>query len=484
MMSSIRSPLRHSYSQLGPAFSQSVQPCVLKRPRLVIRNAALSSLIGFESVSDQQLTLWNGGYRWPESFEPVAMVYSGHQFGHYTPCLGDGRGLLLTEIQRDQQLWDLYLKGSGPTPYSRGGDGRAVLRSCIREFLGSEALHALGVPSTRALSVVVGDESVQRESSESAAMLLRVAQSHIRFGHFEYFFYQRDFKSLQVLAHYVMQRHYRDCLHEANPYLSLFEQVVQRTAVMVAHWQAVGFTHGVMNTDNMSILGDTFDFGPFGFLDDYNPDFIANASDTSGRYAFKQQPSIAHWNCMALAHTFSRWARKAELQGVLDQFMPTYEQAWLAQMRAKLGWYESHLHDVTLINELLTLMASSRADYHRVFADMTQAQQASDQPTQTLALFSQFRDAQAIARWWQRYLRRCQLERRSPASLMAQVNPLYIPRNYLAQQAIVAADGGDYQFLERLYQAISQPFYEQPQYADLLQPPPHWGKQLRISCSS
>ncbi|SUP55923.1 Selenoprotein O and cysteine-containing protein-like protein [Vibrio vulnificus] len=304
------------YAQLPTVFYRLVTPQPLDNSRWVIWNGELAQ--GFalpEHADDPQLLAVFSGAEPFSAFKPLAMKYAGHQFGVYNPDLGDGRGLLLAEMQNQQGQWfDIHLKGAGLTPFSRMGDGRAVLRSTLREYLCSEAMAALGIETTRALGMMVSDTPVYREQVEQGACLIRLAQTHIRFGHFEHFFYTEQYDELRLLADNVIEWYLPDCLHQPKPYLAMFEQVVAKTATMIAQWQAVGFAHGVMNTDNMSILGQTFDYGPFGFLDDYEPGYICNHSDYQGRYAFDQQPRVALWNLSTLAHALSPLIERDDLE--------------------------------------------------------------------------------------------------------------------------------------------------------------------------
>ncbi len=320
----------NTYSRLPEHFYTRLDPTPLENPRLVAYSASAGQLLNLEDAHEtrEKLTrICSGNGAWPGS-EPLAMVYSGHQFGSYNPQLGDGRGLLLGELVNTQgDKWDLHLKGAGQTPYSRFGDGRAVLRSCIREYLASEALHHLGIPTTRALCIVTSDTQVYRETTAAGSTLLRLARSHIRFGHFEYYFYNKRYEALKELADYTIEQHFHNLegmeamAGSDKSYQLFYSEVVRRTATLIAQWQAAGFAHGVMNTDNMSIIGDTFDYGPYGFMDDFNWHYICNHSDHSGRYAFSQQPEIGYWNCGRLGQALIPLFENSELiQNALDQY--------------------------------------------------------------------------------------------------------------------------------------------------------------------
>ncbi len=387
-------------------------------------------------------------------------------------------------LEHAGQRFEVQLKGAGPTPYSRQGDGRAVLRSSIREFLCSEAMHALGVPTTRALAIMRSEQAVYREQVEPGATVLRVSPSHVRFGSFEYFCHTKQHDALQALADFVITHHYPECLSADNPYEAFLLAVVTRTARLMAHWQAVGFAHGVMNTDNMSILGETFDYGPFGFLDDYNPEFICNHSDYTGRYAFDQQPSIGLWNCNALAHALTPLVPVESLREVLQHYQPIMEADYLRLMRAKLGLHTAQAEDAVLLSQLLALMQQSAVDYTRFFRQLGDFTLSGG----NALLRDTFVDREGFSAWMARYAERLRQEHsvdNERCLRMKRVNPKYILRNYLAQIAIDKAQNEhDFSEVNRLLRVLQQPFDEHPddeQYAAL---PPDWGKHLEISCSS
>ena len=343
------------FARLGDTFSTQVSPQPLEAPRLVVASEAAMALLDLDPAEAEQplfAELFSGHKIWSTA-EPRAMVYSGHQFGSYNPQLGDGRGLLLGEVVNEAgEYWDLHLKGAGKTPYSRMGDGRAVLRSSIREFLASEHLHALGIPSSRALCVTGSDTLVYRERPERGAMLLRLAPSHVRFGHFEFFYYTRQHGELKQLLEHVIEAHFPELLEHPEPFHMFFRTVLERTAALIARWQAYGFCHGVMNTDNMSILGITFDFGPYAFLDDFDARFICNHSDDTGRYSFENQVPIAHWNLAALAQALTPFVEVKVLRETMELFLPLYEAEWLDLMRRRLGFSQAEDGDAELIRRL------------------------------------------------------------------------------------------------------------------------------------
>jgi uncharacterized protein YdiU (UPF0061 family) len=415
---------------------------------------------------------------------PVAQKYAGHQFGQYNPELGDGRGLLLGDIQGSDCLrYDLHLKGAGRTPYSRFGDGRAVLRSSIREFLASEAMHHLGIPTSRALSLVGSTEPVQRETIEQGAMVIRVCPSHIRFGHFEHCFYTGDKNLLQRLVDFTVQQHFPDCLNAANPALAMLQQVVVRTAELISQWQAVGFNHGVMNTDNMSILGLSFDYGPYAFLDDYQPGYICNHSDHSGRYAFDEQPGIGLWNLNALAHALSPLIEVEDLRSALGLYEPTLVNHYMTLMGKKLGLSTQQPTDRALIGQWLALLQQQKQDYSLSFRRLADF---SDDATGS-SVRDHMLDVVAFDQWAELYRARLALEPASAVerkSQMDSINPLYILRNYLAQQVISAAEQGDTAPLHELMQVLQNPYQLQAGKEAFAAPPPDWGKGMDISCSS
>jgi len=452
--------------------------------------AALLGLDATALTSDDWLQALSGNV--PISgTQPLASVYSGHQFGQWAGQLGDGRAILLGEAHG----LEIQLKGSGLTPYSRQGDGRAVLRSSIREFLCSEAMHALGVPTTRALCVTGSDEEVWRESVETAAVVTRVAPSFIRFGHFEHFAARRQHTQLKTLADYVIERYYPDCRQtdtlDGNAYAAWLQQVTERTAMMVAHWQAVGFCHGVMNTDNMSILGLTLDYGPFQFMDAFDPGHICNHTDRGGRYAFDQQPDIAHWNLYALAQALMPLINDTDVaQQALAVFKPAFERAFHQLMCAKLGWsplsHESTAVDSPastdkLIVDILTLLAQDRVDYTIFWRRLSHAR-ASGNTTPVRDLFI---SRSAFDAWMLQYSElSAQTDQGLQADLMLKTNPKYVLRNYLGEQAITSAKNKDFSGVTQLLTLLNQPFEEHPALDAWAGFPPDWASRIEISCSS
>lgn len=488
----------NSFSKLPEAFFTRQNATPLLNPKLVCLSHNVADLLELKLDESGLSTLCNitaGNTNYP-SFAPLAMIYSGHQFGSYNPQLGDGRGLLLGEVKTSKnQQWDLHLKGAGTTPYSRFGDGRAVLRSCIREFLCSEAMHHLDIPTTRALSVTTSATPVYRETEEKGSTLLRVAKTHIRFGHFEYFYYTQQHDLLKTLADYTIEQYFPDIKDKTDKYLLFFHEVLKKTALMVAHWQAAGFAHGVMNTDNMSILGETFDYGPYGFLDDFDWHYICNHSDHAGRYAFSQQPDISYWNCGRLAQALSPLITDTtSLQKIMDQYPQLYSSHYSELMGKKLGLTQPEDEDLELIKDLLHLLHDKHADYTLFFRYLCDFEPADfDVNSDNGKLSSLFihpglsTNQNALNQWLQQYalrLKRNLMDNQTRSQQMKKANPKFILRNYLAQQAIEAAEQGNYRNIEDLMVVLESPFDEHPDYETLSNLPPEWGKKLEISCSS
>ena len=404
------------------------------------------------------------------------MVYSGHQFGYYVSQLGDGRASLLGQIINQKgQLSDLVVKGSGLTAFSRAGDGRAVLRSTIREYLASEAMYHLNIPTTRAMAIYGSETPVERETLETAAILVRVAKTHIRFGSFEYFYHTQQYEKQKTLADYTIENHFPDIAEHPEKYNQFMLQIAEKTGALIAQWQAVGFAHGVMNTDNMSIIGETFDFGPFGFLDGFNPSYICNHSDHEGRYSFDNQPQIGHWNCMALAQALSPLFTENISEGISKSYSKSYHQTFYKLMRAKLGLTILEKDDKTLIHSLLNILAKDALDYTNFFRQLSH-QKTIDRTTS---------DAMQI--WQTSYFTRLKLEHLTPDQIrtsMLMANPKYILRNHLLQNAIEKSENGDHSEVEKLMLIISKPYDELPEYEDYASDAPSWAKDLEISCSS
>lgn len=479
----------NTFARLPDIFHSRLHPTPLPEPYLVSFNANAAPLIDLDGAEAQRADFaeYFIGNRLLPGCEPLAMLYAGHQFGHYVPQLGDGRAILLGEIKNGAgEYWDVQLKGAGRTPYSRNGDGRAVLRSSIREYLCSEAMHGLGIPTSRALCIVGSDHRVYRETVETAAVVTRVAPSHVRFGSFEVFFYRGQNQPLAMLADYVIAKHFPHLTEAPDKYPCFLNEVVTRTATLMAQWQAVGFSHGVMNTDNMSILGLTFDYGPFGFMENYNPNYICNHSDSAGRYAYNQQPQIGLWNLACLAQALTPIISTEDAEAALKSYRSTYAEHYTTLMGRKLGLTHASKGDASLINSLLDMMHASQADYTNLFRDLSDFKSAPAE--KNAALRDQFIDRAAFDSWSESYRARLQREQGSDAERkirMDKVNPKYILRNHLAQTAISKAEQGrDFSEVGRLLALLQDPFNEQPGMEDYAASPPEWARHITVSCSS
>lgn len=479
------------FTALPNTFYSTVKPEPLNNPYWIAVNETLLEQFGMPSETFQTAPnlAYLAGSAAQYQPQPIATVYSGHQFGGYTPRLGDGRALLLGEAaDSDGSLWEWQLKGAGKTPYSRFADGRAVLRSSVREYLCSEAMHGLKIPTTRALALVGSNDEVYRETVETAAVLTRIAPCFVRFGHFEYFFYTGREAELKMLADFVIAHYYPECGEAENPYLALLQAVAGRTADTVAAWQSVGFCHGVMNTDNMSILGLTIDYGPFGFMEDYDRRHVCNHSDHEGRYAYHAQPYIAHWNLAALANCFEALVPEDEVNAFLEQWLETFQTAYLEKMRPKLGLLTEQKDDAELVADMFAALQDKKVDFTLFFRRLAQVSNAHDDPlpSELTALFGEH-NPQLFVRWAGRYRQRLRAENNSHTERtvrMNQVNPLYVLRNYLAQQAIESAQRGDYREIERLRRCLENPFDERPECAGFAEPAPEWAEGIAVSCSS
>ena len=475
----------HGFAQLGPRFSTSLQPTPLPAPYWVASSAAIAQSLGLAPSALQDDTVLQAltGSRPIAGAEPLASVYSGHQFGVWAGQLGDGRAILLGETA---QGLELQLKGAGRTPYSRGGDGRAVLRSSIREFLCSDAMAGLGVPTTRALSVTGSNAPVQRETVETAAVVARVAPSFIRFGHFEHFAASGDHDALRALADHVIARHYPACREAQHPYAALLQEVTTRTATMVAQWQAVGFCHGVMNTDNMSILGLTIDYGPFQFLDAFDPGHICNHSDTQGRYAFNRQPNVAYWNLFCLGQALLPLIEDQDLAlAALETYKSAFPAALESAMYAKLGLRETQASDRALIDTTLQLLADQRVDFTIFWRRLSHAVGAGATAVAMEPVRDLFPDRAAFDAWALGYGTRLAGADLQQAGLgMLAANPKFVLRNHLAEQAIRKAQAGDFSEVQRLFVLLQTPFAEHPGAEADADFPPDWASSIEISCSS
>jgi uncharacterized protein YdiU (UPF0061 family) len=483
-------PLSNSFAKLPGTFYSRVQPTPFEQPAELIHfNTAAAELLDLDpavACDPACADIFSGRQLLPGA-DPLAMLYAGHQFGHYVPQLGDGRAIMLGETtNRQQARWEIQLKGSGQTPYSRDGDGRAVLRSTIREYLCSEAMHGLGIPTTRALCITGSQEEVYREQIETGAMLTRLAPSHVRFGSFEVFFYRNQHDALQTLADYIIATHYPELQDARQPYVALLQAVVERTACLLAQWQAVGFAHGVMNTDNMSVLGLTLDYGPFGFMESYDPGLVCNHSDHHGRYAFDQQPQVALFNLSCFARTLLPLLDVDAARVALESYQPAYSRHYEQLLLAKLGFESTASTLLPLGSELLAQMADSGTDYTNLFRGLCSV--GSTAGPGTRALQDRFIDRERFDRWLADYRAALRSHARPDTerqAAMRTANPKYVLRNYMAQIAIDrATQQQDYTEIDRQFKLLQAPFDEHPEmehYADL---PPDWARQIQVSCSS
>lgn len=466
----------NSYTRLPKSFFSSQNPTPVHSPKLMILNEPLATSLGLniEALQSKDGVATFAGNQTPKGAAPLAQAYAGHQFGHFT-MLGDGRAILLGEHNMPSgDRFDIQLKGAGRTPYSRGGDGRAALGPMLREYIISEAMHALGIPTTRSLAVVTTGEPVIRETDLPGAILTRVAASHLRVGTFQYIAQWGTVEELRTLADYAIERHYPDIEVDENRYLSLLQEVIKRQAALIAKWQLVGFIHGVMNTDNMSISGETIDYGPCAFMDQYDPATVFSSIDVQGRYAYGNQPYIGGWNLARFAEALLPLLHENPEQAVrlaqdeISTYTTLYHNNWLAGMRAKLGMYNEEAEDESLIQDLLNMMQKYRADYTNTFRALT-----LDTPKDT-NLFGTPEFIQWHELWDARRSR--QVESKDISNrLMQNSNPAIIPRNHRVEDALEAAvDQGDYSVMHQLLDVLSRPYAytpEQVEYAMLPEPP-------------
>ncbi len=483
----------HRLTRLGPDFFTRLAPTPLSSPVWVARNTALLEDLDWPAalLDDDQLPAFAGNAVLPGS-DPLATVYSGHQFGVWAGQLGDGRALWLGEADSAQGPHEIQLKGAGRTPYSRMGDGRAVLRSSIREYLCSEAMQGLGIPTTRALCLVASPQPVVREEVETAAVVTRVAPSFLRFGHFEHFASRDQVHALRVLADHAIEHHLPEARDRAmawqgNVYAAMLDEVQQRTARLLAQWQAVGFCHGVMNTDNMSLLGLTIDYGPFQFMDGFDPGHICNHSDSHGRYAYARQPNIAYWNLFCLGQAFMPLIEDSDLiLQVLETYTERFSTCLLAHMRDKLGLLQPQAEDAALVASLCDLLASERIDYTIFWRRLSQAVQALEH-AQTDAfgpVNDLFLNRPAWEDWRMKYCTRLSQQASGSGQRMLQKNPRFVLRNHLGEQAIRLAEQGDFSEVQTLLTLLSDPFETHPGYDAYADFPPDWAASIAISCSS
>ena len=451
--------LEHTYAELPPLFHVRVAPTPVRDPRLVVFNPGLAERLGLEAelLDGPAGAAIFAGNELPDGARPIAQAYAGHQFGHFTG-LGDGRAILLGEqLTPSGERFDIQLKGAGQTPYSRRGDGRAALGPMLREFIISEAMHALRIPTTRSLAVVATGEVVFREQALAGAVLTRVAASHVRVGTMEWAAAHRDHDALRALSDYTRQRHYPELSQADDPHFALFEAVVERQAFLIAQWQLIGFIHGVMNTDNMALSGETIDYGPCAFMDSYDPATVFSSIDHGGRYAYGNQPAIAQWNLARLAEAMLPLFDGDQPRAVerateaLHRFERLFERKWQDGMRAKLGLFDEHPDDQPLIDDLLAWMRQRSADFTNTFRAITSS---------TLAAAAAHDDP-GFGAWYRRLQARWQLQPQLPEevhALMRRSNPAFIPRNHKVEEALAAATAGDFSMLTRLQELLTDPY--------------------------
>jgi len=455
------------FKDLGADFFAQIQTQRLENPSLIHVNQSLKQALNLNITDQEFLGICSGDKQLGQE-RPVSTVYAGHQFGYFVPQLGDGRSCLIGELEGNE----LSLKGAGTSPFSRGADGRAVLRSSIREYLCSIAMQGLNIPTTKALAIVTSSSEVYREHVEPAAIVTRVAESHIRFGHFEYFSSLGQNENVKKLANFVI-KHYMPNVKQGD-YLGMLREVIQSTAIMIARWQAQGFSHGVMNTDNMSILGLTIDYGPFSFMEAYDPGVICNHSDTQGRYSFERQPSVALWNLHRLADTLKTLIEEEQLKEVLSIYEKILVKEYSLLMRNKFGFGVQDESDNAIINNFLELLYTHKKDYHQSIRLLSNDDQRS--------LGKEFDP------WFKDYHKRLKIETEDPnqrRALMNEVNPKYILRNYLAEVAIRRAeDHNEYAEIDSLFKLLRAPFAEHEGYESYDSETPEWAQNLELSCSS
>jgi uncharacterized protein YdiU (UPF0061 family) len=489
----MRLGLQHTYSALPSRFYARVAPVPVKDPRLVVFNSRLAEELELDpAVLEREGAAWFSGNQTPEDADPIALAYAGHQFGNFVPQLGDGRAILLGErVGRDGVRRDIQLKGSGRTPFSRNGDGRAALGPMLREYLISEAMHALGIPTTRSLAVATTGEQVVREDLLPGAVLTRVAASHIRVGTFEYFAARNDREAVGQLLDYVITRHYPETRGAEVPALAVLEAVAQRQAALIADWMSVGFIHGVMNTDNMAISGETIDYGPCAFMDHYDPNTVFSSIDHGGRYAYGNQPAIAQWNLARLAETLLPLIDSDEGKAieratvVVRDFMPVFDAQLLARMRRKIGLASEQDSDVELVRALLATMQSASADFTLTFRRLARC---ADEPADDASLLELFAPSSGMVDWLRRWRERLASEPQNAgerAANMRRVNPAFIPRNHRVEAALEAASThGDLGLFHQLRKILEHPYDDQPGCGEFEQPPAPGERVLRTFCGT
>jgi uncharacterized protein YdiU (UPF0061 family) len=481
MAMTVQFPFENSYARLPERFYARVQPTTVPAPKLIKVNTALALDLGLDpdTLASPEGVEILAGRRVPDGSDPISMAYAGHQFGHFVPQLGDGRAILLGEVvDRAGVRRDIQLKGSGPTPFSRRGDGRAALGPVLREYVVSEAMAALGIPTTRSLAAVTTGEPVFRETPLPGAVLTRVATSHVRIGTFQFFAARRDAEGVRLLADYVIERHYPAALSADNPYRALLGMVIEAQAKLVARWLLVGFIHGVMNTDNMSIAGETIDYGPCAFMDTFDPATVFSSIDHHGRYAYGNQPRIAHWNLARLAEVLLPLLDDDEDQAMkiaeaaIGRFAGAFEAALTAGLRRKLGLMTAGPDDLALAQDLLGRMAEGQADFTNTFRALCNAAAGSDGDKGVRDLFVDPTSYDAWAEVWRARLAQDGVAPGERAVAMRMANPAVIPRNHLVEAVITAAvERADFEPFEELVAVLAHPFVDQPADSRHVRPP-------------
>ena len=467
----------NSYARLPEDFHAAVEPDAVSAPSMLAWNQELAVELGLDSLADDKRELariFSGSVRL-SAVQPIAMAYAGHQFGYFSPQLGDGRAALLGETVTDAgNRYDIQLKGSGRTPYSRGGDGKSWLGPVVREYILSEAMHHLGIPTTRALAAVASGETVYRESAMPGAVFTRVASSHLRVGTFEYFAARGNVDALKTLADYAIERHYPGTKNDEADYVRFFRCVAERQAELAAHWMSVGFIHGVMNTDNTTISGETIDYGPAAYMDEFRFDKVFSSIDKRGRYAYDNQAPIAQWNLTRLAETLLLLGvAKSELETILAKFPAQYENFYLDLMRPKLGLQDARDGDAELVDDWLNYLQDKELDYTLSFRELATRIDAEDAPR-----FGEFE-----SRWRQR-MGEQDIKPAAVVALMNSVNPLFIPRNHRVEQAIQKAVEGDLEIFKDLNAVLTRPFAEQPEFAHYAEAPERNERVTRTFCGT
>jgi uncharacterized protein YdiU (UPF0061 family) len=477
----IQLPFDNSYARLPDRFYARVSPSSAQVPKLIRLNHELAEELGLDPawLGSPEGVAFLSGKEVAEGSDPIALAYAGHQFGNFVPQLGDGRAILLGEVvDRAGHRRDIHLKGSGRTPFSRGGDGNAALGPVLREYVVSEAMHALGVPTTRALAAATTGQMVYREDLLPGAVIVRVASSHIRVGTFQYFAARGDAEALRLLADHVVARHYPDAAAAERPYRALLDGVIAAQAELVAAWLSVGFIHGVMNTDNMSVAGETIDYGPCAFMDEYDPRTVFSSIDRMGRYAYANQPQIALWNLTRLAETFLPLLHEEEDKAIADAeealgaYPSLFQDAYLGRFRKKLGLFAEQQGDAELLTALLDAMTANRVDFTNFFRRLADAQKAGEGEAAARGLFIDPTAFDAWAAQWRSRLAEEPQDGETRRAAMRSASPAFIPRNHRVEAMIRAAvDGGDYGPFEQLLALLERPYEDQPQLAHYADPP-------------